>query len=205
MSNHEDSPHLSRPSSPPLGLRQNVPRNRTLPGSSPIPPTPIPPTLPECPMTEWIRLHPCWHSNASFTRTEETANADSWDNTHLASLVPMAGYFLLDMTFVQHLGLLSDLHERKSCDLCQKIHQRITIDFARHWYKDYDTNVDESEVSCNIVQDKDEDDLYLRIYVSVSFHFYTVATNMIILTFRLARGKADIFMPRIREHRGSKV
>jgi hypothetical protein len=198
MSDVKDSLHLSRSSSP-LGLRQDVPRDPISPGLSPTPPTPIPSPLLECPMKEWVQLHPCWHSNASFTRTEETVNADSWNNSYLASLVPIVGNVFDDMTFLQYLGLLSELHERQSCDLCQRVYQYIVTESIEKKYKDNNTNVDENEISCSIYH-QDHGESWFRIFVSKSFHFCTVISDATTLMHRLVRGKADIVMPRIRGH-----
>jgi hypothetical protein len=200
MSDFEDSLHLSRSSSP-LGLRQDVPRDPSSPGLSPTPPTPIPSTLTECPMKEWIQLHPCWLSNTSFTRTEETAGASSWDNSYLASLVPIVGYVFEDMTFLQYLGLLSDLRERQSCDMCQKIYQYIVTESIEKKDKDNNTNVgeNENEISCSIYYEDDGRSCF-RILVSKSYHFCTVISDATTLMHRLPRGKADIVMRRIRGH-----
>jgi hypothetical protein len=164
----------------PLGLRQDVPRDPSSPRLSPTPPTPIPSTLLECPMKEWIQLHPCWHSNTSFMRTEETTGASSWNDSYLASLVPIVGYVFEDTTFLQYLGLLSDLHERQSCDLCQKIYQYIVTDER---YKEKNTNVDENEISCSIYTDRE---FRFRISVSKSSHFYTAIPDATTLIHRLA-------------------
>jgi hypothetical protein len=199
MNNYEDSPQYSRPSSP-LDLQENSPHHRSSPGSSPTPPTPIPPTLPECPMTEWIRQHPCWQSNASFTRTEETADADSWNNPYLASLVPTMGFIHDDMTFLQHLGFLSDLRERQSCNLCQKTYQYIMAESIGEEYKENNTTVDEREISCSIFQE-DAGHFWFRISVSTSFHICIVISDAKISMQHLARGNAEFFMRRIRGHK----
>jgi hypothetical protein len=198
MSDSRESLHLSRSSSP-LGLRQDVPRDPSSPKLSLTPSTPIPSTLAECPMNEWIQLHPCWHSNASFTRTEETAGASSWNNSYLASLMPIVGYVLDDMTFLQYLGLLSDLHERQNCDLCQTIYQRIVTECIEKMYEENNTNVDENEISCSIYQDNEGS--WFRISVSRSFHFCTAISDETTLMHRLTPGKTDIVMPRIRGHK----
>jgi hypothetical protein len=200
MNEDDDPPHISLSSSPPLGLRQNVPRDRSSSGLSPTPPTQVPPTLPECPMADWIRLHPCWHSNVSFTRTEETADADSWNNSYLASLVPTTGDIFKRTTFVQHLGLLSGLHKRQNCDLCQKTYQCIMAESMEEEYKENNTTVDEREISCSIFQD-DTAYSWFRISVSTSFHICMVISDAAMLKHHLAQGNADIVMPRIEGHR----
>jgi hypothetical protein len=166
MADSESHVHHSRPSSP-SGQRQDVPQDHEIESddsnSPPLTPGLLPsqtapslstqatsPTPAENPLEEWIKSHACWRSNPSFIRTEETPEgANIFNNSYLASIQPLVGFIFGDKVFVQHLGLMSELHERKSCAICQELYRQITL------YRLDSLNqgvYDESEISCNITR-----------------------------------------------------
>jgi hypothetical protein len=154
-----------------------------------------PPTLPECPLEEWIMSHPCWRSNAFFTRTED-ATGSGRSYSYLASLKPIMGFISKNELFGQHLGLLSDLRKRESCDVCQTIYQDFKIKIAKKNSSRMNME-DASAISCNIIRTQKPQSWYYMAYVSGLFNYYTLISRTTTLTHHIARIKADFIMLRM--------
>jgi hypothetical protein len=61
------------------------------------------------------------------------------------------GHISVHPAFIQYLGLLSDLHGRKECDVCQKIYRNIENDTDGS----IKTDAEESDISCTIMKEHD--------------------------------------------------